>query len=215
MLLLREWYLWADWCPTRDSEIFTQQTLAKYQQCPLYTRYLVTKRVCGWVRVYRLGYYKVKECVLGTRTILNVISSTTKNKSTQKMINATSEPAVLQRCLGSAKDRAEGISQAPALMSPHCSNSVSGKNLHWMEETCSSPVCVGRSLRSSLKCGQDLSLLTVVMMAEHLWWVFCLLGLKWLWVSRRPRKRLPTVDSCNYWDICVFEGLSPVPVGKL
>lgn len=107
--------------------------------------------------------YKVKECVLGTRTILNVISSTTKNKSTQKMINATSEPAVLQRCLGSAKDRAEGISQAPALMSPHCSNSVSGKNLQWMKEACSSPVCVGRSLCSSLKCGQDLSLLT-------LWW---------------------------------------------
>lgn len=99
------------------------------------------------------GDDKVKECVLRTRTILNVISSTTKNKSTYKMINATSEPAVLWRCLGSAKDREEGISQAPALMSPHCSNSVPGKNLHWMEKTCASPVCVGRSLCSSLKCG--------------------------------------------------------------
>ena len=158
---------------------------------------------------------KVQGCVRRTRTILNVISSTTKNKNTHKMINATSNPAVLWRCLGSAKDREEGISQAPALMSPHCSNSVPGKNLHWIEETCSSPVCVGRSLCSSLKCGQYLPLLTAVMMAEHLWWVFCLLGLKWPWVSRRPRKRLPTVDSCNYWNICVFEGLSTVPVGKL
>lgn len=78
--------------------------------------------------------YKVKECVLRTRTILSVISSINKNKSTHKITNVNSGPAVLW-CLGSAKDREEGISQVPALISSSCSKSVPRKNLNWRRMT--------------------------------------------------------------------------------